>query len=73
MRHARRSKFLSGSTDSARRSRAADLAGEGTVFQVGVAPNRVDVITGIDAVSFDEAWSRRETRAIAPMPSSSGG
>lgn len=44
--------------------RAADLAGEGTVFQVGVAPNRIDVITAIDGVTFDEAWSHRETRAI---------
>jgi hypothetical protein len=43
---------------------AVDLTGEGTVFQVGVAPNRVDVMTGIDGVSFDEAWSRRETRTI---------
>jgi hypothetical protein len=32
--------------------RAADLAGEGTVFQVGVAPNRVDVITAIDGVTL---------------------
>jgi hypothetical protein len=39
--------------------RAADLAGEGTVFQVGVAPNRVDLITAIDGVTFDAAWSRR--------------
>jgi hypothetical protein len=44
--------------------RAADLAGEGTVFQVGVAPNRVDVITAIDGVTFDAAWPRRVTSAI---------
>ena len=44
--------------------RAADLAGEGMVFQVGVAPNRVDVMTAIDGVTFEEAWSHRETRAI---------
>ena len=44
--------------------RAADLTDEDTVFQVGVAPNRVDVMTGIDGVTFDEAWSRRETREI---------
>jgi hypothetical protein len=44
--------------------RAADLTGEGTVFQIGVAPNRVDVMTGIDGVRFDEAWPRRETRTI---------
>jgi hypothetical protein len=43
---------------------AADLAGEGTVFQIGVAPNRVDVMTAIDGVTFDEAWPRRHTRTI---------
>jgi hypothetical protein len=47
--------------------RAVDLTGEGTVFQIGVAPNRVDVMTGIDGVSFDEAWSRRETRTIGGL------
>jgi hypothetical protein len=44
--------------------RAADLAREGTVFQVGVAPNRVDVMTAIDGVTFDEAWRRRITSTI---------
>jgi hypothetical protein len=44
--------------------RASDLAQLGTVFQVGVAPNRVDVMTAIDGVTFDEAWSHRETRVI---------
>ena len=34
-----------------------DLAKPGTVFQIGVPPLRIDVITAIDAVSFDEAWS----------------
>lgn len=46
---------------------AVDLSGEGTVFQIGVAPNRVDVMTGIDGVSFDGAWSRRETRTIGGL------
>ncbi|HEX5053943.1 MAG TPA: hypothetical protein VFZ65_19350 [Planctomycetota bacterium] len=36
-----------------------DLAVEGTIFQIGVAPNRIDVITAIDGVAFDAAWSRR--------------
>lgn len=38
---------------------AADLGSEGMVFQIGVAPNRVDVITSIDGVTFEEAWPRR--------------
>lgn len=36
-----------------------DLSRPGTVFQIGVAPLRIDVLTGIDAVEFDEAWSSR--------------
>jgi hypothetical protein len=36
-----------------------DLAVPGTIFQIGVAPNRIDVITSIEAVDFDGAWARR--------------
>ena len=36
-----------------------DLSRPGTVFQIGVAPLRIDILTGIDAVEFDEAWSSR--------------
>jgi len=38
---------------------AAHLARPGTVFQIGVAPNRIDVVTGIDGVEFPEAWTER--------------
>ena len=42
---------------------ADDLASPGTVFQIGVEPVRIDVMTEIDGVGFDEAWSDRvETR-----------
>lgn len=30
------------------------------VVQLGVAPNRIDLMTFISGVSFDEAWSSRE-------------
>jgi hypothetical protein len=33
-----------------------DFEREGTILQVGVVPRRIDVITAIEAVSFDEAW-----------------
>jgi hypothetical protein len=42
-----------------------DLAKPGTVFQIGVAPHRIDVLTAIDGVEFGEAWSRRITTEIA--------
>ena len=41
-----------------------DLASPGTVFQIGVAPRRIDLLTSIDGVDFESAWSRRESRAI---------
>jgi hypothetical protein len=33
---------------------------EDRVIQLGVAPNRIDVMTFISGVSFEEAWSSRE-------------
>jgi predicted nucleotidyltransferase len=38
---------------------AADLQTEGTIYQVGVPPNRVDVITTVDGVQFPDAWQDR--------------
>lgn len=29
------------------------------VLQIGVEPNRIDVLTGIEGVRFDGAWRRR--------------
>ena len=40
---------------------AADLAAEGTVFQIGVGPRRIDILTKIDGVSFPDAYARRLT------------
>ena len=31
----------------------------GSVFQIGVPPNRIDILQKITAVSFDEAWETR--------------
>lgn len=40
-----------------------DLRRPGTVFQIGVPPVRVDILTAIDGVEFEEAWAARfETR-----------
>jgi len=40
---------------------AADFAAEGTVFQIGVGPRRIDILTRIDGVTFQEAYARRST------------
>lgn len=36
----------------------ADLRRDDTVFQIGVAPRRVDIITGLSGLSFDDAFRR---------------
>jgi len=36
-----------------------DFAAAGHVVQLGYPPLRIDILTSIDGVSFDEAWSRR--------------
>jgi hypothetical protein len=36
-----------------------DLSRPGTVFQIGVPPGRIDILTGITGVTFEEAWPRR--------------
>jgi hypothetical protein len=38
---------------------AEELATRGLIFQIGVAPRRIDVITSIDGVEFAEAWPGR--------------
>ena len=43
----------------------ADLMTEGTVFQIGVPPLRIDLITSIDGIDFDTAWTSRFTTRFA--------
>ena len=45
-----------------------DLATPGTVFQIGVDPVRIDVITQIDGVTFDEAWAERVRAHFGGVP-----
>src|SRR5947207_1147199 len=37
----------------------ADLERPGTVIQIGLPPNRIDLLTSIDGVTFAEAWDAR--------------
>jgi len=32
---------------------------DGTTFQIGVEPNRIDILQKIDGITFDEAWPNR--------------
>ena len=36
-----------------------DLQQPDTVFQIGLAPRRIDLLTSIDGVDFEEAWRER--------------
>lgn len=36
-----------------------DLSTPDVVFQIGVAPTRIDILTSIDGIIFDEAWPHR--------------
>ena len=36
----------------------ADLENEGTVFQIGVAPRRIDIITTASGLQFEKAFAR---------------
>jgi len=35
-----------------------DLHKDGTIFQIGVAPRRIDIITGASGLQFEEAYGR---------------
>lgn len=66
--------FVEPSADNARRVLAAlqrfgfgsliadakELAEPGKVFMLGRKPWRIDILTGIDGVEFEEAWASRE-------------
>jgi hypothetical protein len=38
------------------------------VLQIGVPPIRIDVLTGIDGISFDEAWPNRVPSTVGKAP-----
>jgi hypothetical protein len=42
-----------------------DLASPDVVFQIGIPPLRIDVLTSISGVTFDDAWPRRWVRPWA--------
>jgi hypothetical protein len=46
----------------------ADLATPGLIFQIGVPPVRIDVLTEIDGVEFAEAWPDRMVTKFADQP-----
>jgi len=46
----------------------ADLSRPGLIFQIGVAPIRIDLVTAIRGVEFEEAWPERMETRFADQP-----
>lgn len=44
-----------------------DLATPDVIYQIGVAPQRIDILTSIDGVEFDEAWESRVPKVLAGL------
>jgi len=44
-----------------------DLAKPGTVFQIGMAPARIDILTGVSGLTFEQAWPRRKTVKLGEL------
>jgi len=45
-----------------------DLSTPGLIFQIGVEPIRIDILTVIDGVEFDEAWPDRMISKFSDQP-----
>jgi len=48
--------------------KADDLRSPGKIIQLGVKPNRIDLLTSISGVSFDEAWATRRQAELDGIP-----
>lgn len=46
---------------------AEDFTRLGTVYQMGLPPRRIDVLTEISGVSFDEAWAARREIVVSEI------
>jgi predicted nucleotidyltransferase len=47
---------------------AADFTAVDQVVQLGVDPNRIDLMTSLSGVTFDEAWDTREQGELDGIP-----
>ncbi len=45
-----------------------DLSSPGVIFQIGVEPNRVDILTSIAGLDFGKAWDRRVRSTYGGVP-----
>ena len=47
---------------------ATDFLEPGIVVQLGRPPNRIDLLTSIDGVSFEQAWANKTTAELDGLP-----
>jgi hypothetical protein len=48
--------------------RVEDFSTAHSVFQIGVAPNRIDVLTSLTGLRFSEAWKNRRRASYGSIP-----
>jgi len=46
----------------------SDLQKEDLIFQIGVAPRRIDILTSVDGLNFEEAFTNSQTIEIEGIP-----
>lgn len=47
---------------------ATDFAVTGQIIQLGRPPNRIDLLTSISGVTFEEAWATKEAAELDGLP-----
>ncbi|HEY3827495.1 MAG TPA: hypothetical protein VGL82_23240 [Bryobacteraceae bacterium] len=47
---------------------SGDLTAVGQVVQLGVKPNRIDILTSVSGVGFEEAWQERVQGTLDGIP-----
>jgi len=47
--------------------KADEFAQPGMIYQIGLPPRRIDILTEISGVDFDDAWSSRLTQPLAGL------
>lgn len=45
-----------------------DFTRAGTVYQMGLPPRRIDILTQISGVEFDEAWADQRSISVGGVP-----
>ena len=48
--------------------RPEDLSSQGTIFQLGVEPIRIDIITSVEGLDFAAAWKNRVQTRFGRVP-----